>query len=60
MVFMVTKYLLTAGLMILVSALAKRCDKVGALVAAMPIVTITVPVWLFIENQPTQKIANHA
>ena len=31
MVFIVTKYLLTAGLMILVSELAKGCDKIGAL-----------------------------
>lgn len=32
----ITKYLLTAGIVILVSELAKRSDKLGGLVAALP------------------------
>ena len=58
--FIVTKHLLMAGVIVLVSELGKRSDKLGALVAAMRIVTITVLIWRFIENQPTQKTANHA
>ena len=60
MAFILTKYLVTAGIVVVVSELAKRSDKLGAFVAAMPIVTILVLIWLFIENQPTNKISNHA
>lgn len=60
MAFLLTKYLVTAGIVVLVSELAKRSDKLGAFVAAMPTVTILVLIWLFIENQSAEKITNHA
>ena len=60
MTFIVTKYLLTAGIIVLVSEVAKRSDKIGAFIAAMPIVTVLVLIWLFLENQPVEKISNHA
>jgi len=58
--WIITKYLLTAGVVVLVSELAKRSDKLGALVAALPLVTILTLIWLHIEKQPPEKIANHA
>jgi hypothetical protein len=60
MAFLLTKYFVTAGIVVLVSELAKRSDKLGAFVAAMPTVTILVLIWLFIENQTAEKITNHA
>lgn len=60
MAWLVTKYAITAGLVVLISELAKRSDKLGAFVAAMPLVTILVLVWLHIEQQPIEKISNHA
>ena len=60
MTWIVTKYLLTSAIVVLVSEVAKRSDKLGAFVAALPLVTVLVLVWLFIENQPEEKIANHA
>jgi hypothetical protein len=58
--WIVTKYFITAAIVVLVSELAKRSDKLGALVAAMPIVTILTLIWLYLENQSALKIANHA
>ena len=43
-----------------ISEIAKRSDKLGALISSLPMVTILVLVWLFIEKQSTDKIANHA
>lgn len=60
MAWILTKYLVTSAVVVLVSELARRSDRLGALVAAMPIVTILVLVWLLVEGQPQQKIANHA
>jgi hypothetical protein len=58
--WIITKYFITAGMVVLISELAKRSDKMGALVAALPLVTLLTLTWLYLENQPTAKIANHA
>jgi len=60
MTWIITKYLLTAGMVVFVSEVAKRSDKLGGLVAALPLMTLLTLVWLYVENQPEEKIANHA
>ena len=60
MAWIITKYFLTAAVVVLVSELAKRSDKLGGLVAALPMVTVLALIWLYVENQPAEKIANHA
>jgi len=52
--------LLTAAVVVLVSELAKRSDKLGGFVAALPLVTVLALIWLYVEHQSEQKIANHA
>ena len=58
--FTIIKYLITAAIVVLVSEFAKASDKLGGLVASLPLVTVLTLIWLFIEKQPTTKIANHA
>jgi len=60
MAWIVTKYLITAGLVVLISEVAKRSDKLGALIAALPLLTVLTLFWLYFENQSPEKIANHA
>ena len=60
MPFIILKYLITAFIIVLVSEIAKRSDKVGALISSLPLVTILVLIWLYLENQSIEKIANHA
>lgn len=60
MQYIILKYLITAGVVVLVSELAKRSDKLGSLVAALPLVTVLTLIWLYVEQQPSSKIANHA
>lgn len=60
MAWIITKYFLTAAVVVLVSELAKRSDKLGGFVAALPLVTVLALIWLYVENQPQAKIANHA
>ena len=58
--WIISKYLITAAMVVLISELAKRSDKLGSLLAALPLVTILTLVWLYIEGQSHDKIANHA
>jgi hypothetical protein len=60
MLFILTKYAVTAAMIVIVSEIAKRSDKMGALIASLPLMTIMVMMWLYVENQPMEKIANHA
>jgi len=60
MTWIITKYLLTAGMVVFISEVAKRSDKLGGFIAALPLITLLTLTWLFIENQSEEKIANHA
>jgi uncharacterized membrane protein (GlpM family) len=54
------KYLITAGLVVLISEIAKRNDQWGGLIASLPLVTLLTLMWMHIEHQSIDKIANHA
>ena len=58
--WLITKYLLTAAVVVIVSEVAKRSDKLGGFLAALPLVTFLAMIWLYVEKQPPEKIANHA
>jgi hypothetical protein len=60
MLFLVTKYAVTALIIVVVSEVAKRSDRLGALIASLPFVTVLVMIWLYLEKQGTEKIADHA
>ncbi|MFZ6691773.1 DUF3147 family protein [Undibacterium sp. SXout20W] len=60
MLWTIVKFLLTSAVVVLVSEVAKRSDRIGGLIAALPLVTILTLIWLHLENQSNDKIANHA
>jgi F0F1-type ATP synthase assembly protein I len=60
MTWLITKYLITAAVVVLVSETAARSDKLGGLIAALPIVTLLTLIWLHVERQSEAKVANHA
>lgn len=60
MSWIIAKYALTAAVVVLVSEAAKRSDRLGGFIAALPLITLLTLVWLYIERQPADKIANHA
>ena len=60
MTYTIIKYLITAAVVVIVSEFAKSSDKLGSLIASLPLVTLLTLIWLFVEQQPMAKIANHA
>ena len=48
MAWLITKYLISAGVVVLVSEVAKRSDKLGGLIAALPMVTVLALIWLYL------------
>ena len=60
MSYIFIKYFITAAVVVLVSEFAKASDKLGGLIAALPLVTVLTLIWLYVEKQPMSKISNHA
>jgi hypothetical protein len=60
MLFLVVKYALTAGVVVAVSEVAKRSDRWGAILAALPLVTVIAIVWMGVEGVAREKIIGHA
>ena len=60
MTWIIAKYFLTAGMVVFISEVAKRSDRLGGFIAALPLMTLLTLTLLYIENQPEEKIANHA
>lgn len=56
----ILKYLITAAIIVVVSEVARRSGRLGALIAALPFVTILVMTWLWYEDAGTDAIATHA
>lgn len=60
MSWIIFKYLTTAAIVVAISEVAKRSDKLGALIAALPTITILALIWMYVENQGNEKLSNHA
>jgi len=60
MTWLATKYLITAALVVLVSEAAKRSDKLGGFIGALPLVTVLTLFWLHVEGQPEERVGRHA
>jgi uncharacterized membrane protein YdbT with pleckstrin-like domain len=60
MQWLITKYLISAGAVVVISEVAKRSGKLGGLLAALPVITLLSMVWMYIEQTPEAEIANQA
>ena len=59
MLFLITKIIVTAALIVLISEIAKVNDKLGGLIAAMPIMTLLVILWMYYDGNTNEKISSH-
>ena len=57
---LIAEYAITALVIVGVSEVAKRSDRLGALIVSLPLVSIMVIIWLHVEKQGAPKIASHA
>lgn len=56
----ILQYVITAAIIVAVSETAKRSDRLGGFLAALPLVTILTLIWLEVDNQPEDLIRLHA
>lgn len=60
MTYLITKYLVTALVIVVISEVARRTEKFGAMLGALPFIAILVMIWLYVERQGLQKIGNYS
>ena len=59
MLFIFLKILITASIIVMVSEIAKVNDRLGGLIAAMPLTTFLILFWMYYENVSENKISAH-
>ena len=59
MSFIFFKILVTATIIVIVSEIAKLNDRIGGLIAAMPITTFLILFWMYYDNVSENKISAH-
>ena len=57
--FILLKIIITALVIVFVSEIAKLNDRIGGLIAALPITTLLILFWMHYENNSIEKISNH-
>ncbi|GAB3314683.1 DUF3147 family protein [Haliea atlantica] len=60
MSWLITKYLITALIVVVISEVAQRSGKLGALITALPLVAVLSLIWLHLESQPLDRIGSYA
>ena len=59
MIYIILKIIITACLIVFISEIAKVNDRLGGLIAAMPIITFLVIIWMYYEGNSVDKISSH-
>ncbi len=59
MIFYVFKVLITGFLIVIITEVAKINTKLGGIITAMPIITLSVLFWLYFEGASSEKMASY-
>ena len=60
MVWYITKIIVSAGLIFLISEVTKKFPLLGSLIASLPLVSVLGMIWIYGETKDVVRIADHA
>ncbi|MEM9026582.1 MAG: DUF3147 family protein [Verrucomicrobiota bacterium] len=60
MAFLFTKFFVSALVIVLVSEIAKRSEKIGALITSLPLIAVMVMIWVYYEKKDLAGISEYA
>jgi len=55
--YLLFKLILSAGIVVIVSEVARVSPRLGGLIASLPLVSMLAMIWLYVDTQDTQAIA---
>ena len=56
MLYYISKIIITALLIVLISEISKRSTLIGSILASIPLVSVLAMTWLYIDTQSTEKV----
>jgi hypothetical protein len=59
MFYLLLKILITSSIIVIITEITKFNDRLGGIIAALPITTFLILFWLYYEKSSTEKISNH-
>ena len=57
--YILLKIVITALVIVIITEVAKSNNRIGGLIAALPITTFIILFWLYYEGSSVEKISNH-
>ena len=60
MAYYITKFLVTAFIVVLVSEISKRSTVLGAIITSLPLISILAFTWLYVDTRDVERIAELA
>ena len=57
--YILLKIVITALVIVIITEVAKSNNRIGGLIAALPITTFIILFWLYYEGNSVEKISNH-
>jgi len=58
MVWYITKIIVSAGLIVLISEISKKLPLLGSLIASLPLVSVLGMIWIYGETKDVVRIAD--
>ncbi len=58
MIYIALKFIITAGVVVGVSEIAKRSSYFAAMLAALPLTSILAMVWIYVDTKDSEKIVD--
>ncbi len=58
MTWYLTKLVVTAVLIVLISEVSKRSSLIGAILASVPLVSVLAMFWLYVDTKDVEKVAS--
>jgi hypothetical protein len=60
MAYYITKFMITAILIVIISEVAKRSSFIGAVLASIPITSVMAMIWLYADTKDVTRVSNLA
>ena len=57
MIYYITKLVITAVLIVVISEIARRSSFMGAILASIPLISVLAMIWLYIDTNDAMKVS---
>ena len=60
MIYVLSKFMITSLIIVVISEISKRSSLIGALLASLPLISVLAMIWLYIDTKDVTKVSELA